>query len=410
MAETTLLRQSAIVRNAPIGSSPPASPPRAVKTGELPLVQMRQTPASPQVLTPQPKPVEILPPRDASSALRTGGLPMISVKMTAQGPQLDDGQDKPVVILPSKDQKSAVAAGGLPMVEVKMTSGGPQVQNLPTAQKVPPQIQGPQPAVSRVLGAASTVNRGRVVRVAAPKTELALPPVPELTAEQLLLCRHLAGKYLAELITSTSTSTSASVTAPVEQDSGEAVEGAPQGSVEAEVEVDRPDVVAASSAAVAGASEPLVRLVQATIEMIDQALVAVAVRAEAAALAAAAAASAAAPVPEAAVLSSAPVGSMAPAGYGTSIIPAAPSTSYVAGRVGQANGYTRAPRRVTQAQALAPRRVAPAGELPVVQVKMDGGRAVVQNQTEVAAARAARRGQPAFVAEVPADLEGISPG
>jgi len=372
MAETTLLRQSAIVRNASVGSSPPLSPPGAVKTGELPLVQMRTPPGAPrQVLTPQPKPVEILPPRDANSALRTGGLPMVNVKMTAQGPQLDDGQDKPVVILPPRDQKHAIAAGGLPMVDVKMTSAGPQVQNIPPSQKAPPQIQAAQPAVSqprRSWGAAPVVNKGRVVHVAAPKPELALPPVPELSADQLMLCRHLVGKYLVDLKTP----------APVVQ--GTVEEPGVPASQDAADPGERVGNVDASGA-VSAVPEGLVLLVEATIETIDQALVAVAVRAEAAEQAAAAAVAAAATaVPAPAV----------------SVIPAAPSTSYVAGRVGgRPNGYARSQRGAGQA----PRRVAP-GQLPMVEVKMNGGRAVVQNQEEVAAARAARMAQSSFTPEV----------
>ena len=384
MAETTLLRQSAIVRNASVGSSPPLSPPGAVKTGELPLVQMRTPPGAPrQVLTPQPKPVEILPPRDANSALRTGGLPMVNVKMTSQGPQLDDGQDKSVVILPPKDQKHSIAAGGLPMVDVKMTSSGPQVQSIPPSQKAPPQIQAAQPAVSqprRSWGAAPVVNKGRVMRVAAPKPELALPPVPELSADQLMLCRHLVGKYLVDL----------NAPAPAVQGTVEPAGPAFQDSVDSGEPVDSTDANAAARAV----PEGLVQLVEATIETIDQALVAIAVRAEAAEVAAAVAASAAA------AAASAPR---------ASIIPAAPSTSYVAGRVGgRPNGYARAQRSAGQA----PRRVAP-GELPVVQVKMNGGRAVVQNQEEVAAARAARMAQPSFVSEVeqvPAEFDGIPSG
>ena len=375
MAETTLLRQSAIVRNTSVGSSPPLSPPGAVKTGELPLVQMRTPPgAPPQVLTPQPRPVEILPPRDANSAQRTGGLPMVSVRMTAQGPQLDDGQDKPVVILPSRDQKHAIAAGGLPMVDVKMTSAGPQVQNIPPSQKAPPQIQAPQPAVSqprRSWGAAPVVNRGRVVRVAAPaKPELALPPVPELSADQLMLCRHLVGKYLVDLKTP----------APVVQGTVDPAAPASQDVADSGEHVVSTDATDAT-ATVSEAPEGLVRLVEATIETIDQALVAVAVRAEAAEQAAAAAVAAAAPaVPTPAA----------------SIIPAAPSTSYVAGRVGaRPNGYVRSQRGAGQA----PRRVAP-GQLPMVEVKMNGGRAVVQNQEEVAAARAARMAPRSFTPEV----------
>lgn len=403
MAETTLLRQSAIVRNSAVGTSPPLSAPGAVKTGELPLVQVKMAPGAPQFLVPQPKPVEILPPRDASSALRTGGLPMISVKMTSQGPQPDDGQDKAVVILPPKDQKHTVAAGGLPMVDVKMTSAGPQVQNLPSAQKAPPQIQGPQPAVSqprRSWGAAPSVNKGRVVRVAAPKIEVPLPPLPEFSAEQLMLCRHLVGKYLADLSAGRPTVQGAEEAAVVVAQGSEAVAAQGPGA-SAEVEVEAGAAGSPDAGTVArGAPEALVYFVESTIETIDQALVAVAVRTEAAEVAAAAAAAAA----EAAAVP-ALAAAILPAAPGTSIIPAAPSASYVAGRVGgRPNGFGRAQRSAGQA----PRRVAQAGELPMVQVKMDGGRAVVQNQQEVAAARAARVAPPSFTSEVvpaPAELD-----
>jgi len=389
MAETTLLRTSAIVRNTSVGNSPPLGPPGAVKTGELPNVQVKKAPGAPQFMVPQAKPVEILPPRDASSALRTGGLPVINVKMTAQGPQLDDGMDKPVVILPPK---RAVSAGGLPMVDVRMTKAGLQVQNMPAAAAVsqPRQTWGAAPPVHRPL-----------VRVAAPKVEPALPPVPELTSDQLLLCRHLVGKYLTDL----------SAAVPLAQDSEQTADGGVQVVT---------DVTAAaapdSGDATAGVSELLVRLVQETIETIDQALIAVAVRAEAAERAAAAAAeraeaaeraAAEAATAAATVAASPPRVVTAP---GTSIIPAAPSASYVAGRVGgrpNPNGYARPQRNASHA----PRGVVGV-ELPRVEVKMDGGKPIVQNQQEVAAARAARaaRGAQPFTSEVQADLDGILPG
>jgi hypothetical protein len=369
MAETTLLRTSAITRNVSIGASPSLGP---VKMGELPLVQVKMAPGGPQVMSPQQKAVEILPPRDANAALHTGGLPMVCVKMTSQGPQLDDGQDKAVVILRPKDQKHAIAAGGLPMVQVKMAPGGPQVQNQPAAQKAPPQIQGPQPAVSqpwRVQGAAPPVNQARVVRVVAPK-QVPLPPVPEFTADQLMLCRHLVGRYLADL----------RVVDPAVQGAAESVESG--GSAESAGSTD------VASVAKEAPESDNVHLAAATIEMIDQTLVAVAVRAEVAALEAANASTVledqASPA-----FSPVPVTSSA-----VSIVPAAPSASYVAGRVGggRTNGYS-GPRWQRNA-AMAPRRVPRPGVLPPVIVKMDGGRAVVQNQAEVAAARAAAQSPP----------------
>lgn len=354
MAETTLLRQSAIVRSASVGTSPPSAPQGAVKTGELPLVQVKMSPGGPQVLTPQQKPVEILPPRDAHSAIRTGDLPMVRVKMTSQGPQPDDGLDKGVVILRQKDQAHAVAAGGLPMVQVKMTSGGPQVQNLPPVQSARPQIQAPQPALSRprtVRGAAPPV--GRTVRIAAPQPpQVPLPPLPEFGADQLMLCRHLVGSYLSDLRAAD----------PSAQEAGES--GA-QGTAESESP---------------GADN--IKLAAATLDTIDQALVSVAVRIEAETLAAEALAAAAAEAPEA------PTAGPAPA----SIIPAAPTAAYVAGRVGgRPGGYTGgySGGRVQRNAGMAPRRVQRSEVLPQVVVKMENGRSIVQNQAEVAAARAA---------------------
>lgn len=381
MAETTLLRQSAIVRNASVGTSPPSAPRGPVKTGELPLVQVKMGPGGPQVLTPQQKPVEILAPRDADSAVRTGGLPMVCVKMTSRGPQIDDGQDSSVVILPPKDQKHAIAAGGLPMVQVKRQTTGFQIQNLPSAQSVRSPVQAPAPALSQPRGA-------RVVRVAAPK-QVPLPPVPEFTADQLMLCRHLVGKYLAAL-------------RPVELPAQESAEGSVQTSAEVSAQsttesIGVPDLeatprevsgpvneAAATSREVSGPvnEDAIAVLAEATIDMIDQALVAVAVRAEAVA-------AANAPIP---LVDQEPlaeeVSPMLPVAPAASIIPAAPTASYVAGRVGgRTNGY--AGGRVQRNASMAPRRVPRAGALPPVIVKMEGGRSVVQNQAEVAAVRAA---------------------
>lgn len=334
MAETQVLRQSAIVRNASIGISPPHGP---VKTGELPLVQVRATPGGPQVKSQPAKAVEILPPRDAASAVRTGGLPMVNIKMTSQGPQIDDGQDNPVVI--KDNRRGAVSIGGLPMVQVKMENGRPQVQTVPNVQDGPPRIQASPTAVSQPRGAyrvaapATSAPRGGGFRVAAPQAapQVVLPPMPEFNADQLMLLRHAADKFLGELRASTETV-------------AESEEGASKEAVNADN----------------------IQIAEAAIETIDQMMVTVAVRAEAAAKAAAAAA--AAPVTFASVAR-------------PSIVPKAPTASYVAGRVGGA--------RIQRHAAMAPRRAPRDGSpLPPVIVKMDGGRSVVQNQEEVAAARA----------------------
>jgi hypothetical protein len=349
MAETTLLRTSAIVRNATF--APPQHGP--VKTGALPLVQVRMTPGGPQIQNKQ-KEVEILPPRDAKSALAIGGLPMVQVKMTQNGPQADDGRDQTVVI---KDvRRAGVATGGLPMLQVKMTQAGPQIQTLSTVQGGPPQIPAAPPALSvpRGHGFAATPH-------AAATRQIALPTVPELPIDQLMLCRHLVEKYLAEqhkTDTAETATTAEAITAEI-----------------------------ATTEAVATVRTENVKLAELTISTLDEALVATAVRAEAATKAAAEAAEAEAEtlLVEAVIAPSAP-GTLA---YAAATIAPAPSASYVAGRVGaRPQGFVGA--RATRNSGLAPRRVARPGEpLPPVIVKMDGGRAVVVNQAEIEQVRAA---------------------
>jgi hypothetical protein len=336
MSETTLLRSSAIVRNATI--APPQHGP--VKSGELQLVQVRLPQGGPQVQEGQQKPVQILPPKDAKAAAMTGGgLPMVNVKMTQNGPQLDDGQNHPVVIK-NAAKLSSVATGELPMVQVKMTPTGPQVQTVSNIQGGPPQIPAERPALSAPRGAlaprqgyvarpaypVASQSRvapvARVARVPAPQVAVPVqptaPPVLDLTVDQLMLCRHLAEKYLAE------------VRSPAD---------APAGTVE---------------------DSDAAWLAVATIAAIDDVLVATA---EAEALA-----EAAPPVPAASTIA-------APAE--TSIAPA-PSVSYSAGRVG-ARSYVAGGRSQRNA-GLAPRRTArteetteaPATETPEPASPADG--------------------------------------
>ncbi len=316
MSETTILRTSAIVRNATF--APPQHGP--VKTGELPLVQVRMAPGGPQVQNGQQKGVEILPPRDAKSALAIGGLPMVQVKMTQNGPQADDGHDQTVVI--KNTARPGVASGGLPQLQVKMTQAGPQVQTLSTVQGGPPQIPAAAPALSAPR---QTVPR-----------QVALPAVPELPLDQLMLCRHLVEKYLVEQ--------RATVTVEDTAKTSETV------------------------------SPENVKLAELTILMLDEALIA-----------AAAANAPALEVADSEIVTVMPTMSYAAA---TSIAPA-PTASYVAGRVGtRPQAFTGA--RTQRNSSLAPRRVARAGgaPLPPVIVKMDGGRAVVENRAEIEQVRA----------------------
>ena len=355
MSDVTLLK-NAISRNATVGATPPHGP---VKTGELPLVHVKPAPGGPQVQEGQQKPVTILPPKDAEAATKTGGLPMVQVKMTQNGPQPDDGRDQPVVVKNSKH--GAVAAGGLPMIQVKMDGGKPQIQTIPNVANGPPQIPAAPPVLSTPRGArvAAPVNQGYVARPAMPGVSLyaaraaapasphathvahvrvasptTLPPVPELTTDQLMLCRHVVGKYLADLLAAAVPS-DPSAELPVKSDA--------------------------------------IALAEATIATIDDALVAVVVRAEAAAKAALAPAVSVAPP----VAAAAATASIAPV----------PSVSYVAGRVGG-----RHAGRAQRNAGMAPRRT-PRGPLPPVIVKMDGQRPVLQNQAEVAQAKAALEAQ-----------------
>jgi hypothetical protein len=350
MADTHLLRNNAIVRNASVGATPPHGP---VKTGELPLVHVKQPPAGPQVQEGQQRPVAILPPKDAESAVKTGGLPMVKVKMVDGKAKADDGHDSPVVI---RDNRQTVAAGNLPMVQVKMENGRPQVQNVPNVQAGPPQIPGAAPALSpqraavpaqtsyalpraphvqsvspQMQSTAVALGQPRVVRVAAPRP--ALPEVPELAIDQWMLCRHLVDTHLTAL----------------------------RVAAEASAEVEESDAV---------------KFAVATLAMIDDTLVAIAVRAEAAALAA----SAPAPAPVAnTYVAPRPVtgGHFSPA----SLAPQVPRhTGYVAQRPGgRSQGNAAMAPRGVQRRSQQPG----AAPLPTVIVEMNGRQPVVQQQPAV---------------------------
>ena len=152
------------------------------------------------------------------------------------------------------------------------------------------------------------------------------------------------------------------------------------------------------------------KLAERAILTLDETLVAVSIRAEAFAKVAAAEA-AAAEVP-------APTPGWAPTNPVTSVVPRAPTASYVAGRVG---GGARplafaGNRSVRSASNMAPRPIARnSGGLPPVIVKMDGGKANVQNAAEVAAARAAiaeqrqqRSAAPPVTSQLPDDLSALA--
>lgn len=391
-----MMKSNQINRTATVGAQPPLG---QLKTGDLPLVQVKAAPVGRQVQEGQQRPLTILPPRDGKPDVTTGALPMVNVKMGQNGPQIDDGREQPVII---RDTKQAVRAGQLPMVNVKMDGGKPVVQNMPHVSGAGPQIPVAPPVLSapRVTRAvAAPMNQGytttspigvargvpssggyaRPVRVGAPQAEVQrvlapaveLPAVPELNVDQLMLCHHLATVYLTNLPTAETA------------EGAEVVEGATEGATEGT------ETEAAEQASLYAHA----MLAKATIATIDDILVATVVRAEAAAKAAEAAAEAATAAPV--VAPPMPVRAQA----STSIAPA-PRVSHNAGSASRSYAM---PSNRPRNNAMAPRRTANSGgPLPMVEVKMDGQRPTVQNAAEVAAAKAAHLA--ARHGDVPSDL------
>ena len=344
MADTQLLRSTAIVANAAVGTSRPP----LVSAGALPLVQVKQVSPGPPVQEGQQRPVTILPPKDTDSAVKTGGLPTVKVKMTDGKPKLDDGLSSSVVI---RDNRNTVAAGGLPMVQVKMENGKPQVQTVPNVQGAGPQIRSAAPALSQP----------RVARIAAPQSVQLRPTAPmqphnqsqalpqaaqpsEFTIDELMFSRYLHDKYLGEQ--RTGDAASEAVTSDNERIAASAL-----------VKLDE-RIAAATAQAVQAAEVPVETPVAVPAIQVN-----------------------AAPIRAAAV------GYVAPAAYAQRPR-TVPTGGYVAPRPG---GHGRINVGGGNA-SLAPRRVARSGQspLPTVQVKMDGGKALVQNQAEIVAAREAQ--------------------
>jgi hypothetical protein len=209
MAEITLLRTSAINRNGaarpvsakaktpaqtsevtmPEASVPVAKPVaaqdqdarRSVTTGGLSPVQVKTIPGGPQI---HGDPSKSLTAKDAGHAVAAGGLSLVQTKAVPGAPQVQGNQSKTFVLLPPRDMGRSVVAGGLPPVQLKMTPGGPQVLSEPRAQRARAQLQN----------APSALSQPRVARAQVPQAV----QEPELTADQLLLCRHLVDKYLGE--------------------------------------------------------------------------------------------------------------------------------------------------------------------------------------------------------------------
>ena len=358
MADVTVLRTSAIVQNAAVGTSRPP----LVSAGALPLVQVKMTPAGPQIHEGQQRPVQMLPPNSRGASVQAGQLPMVQVKMTQNGPQPDDGQNRAVVIKDSRH--GAVNAGGLPMVQVRMDGGKPQVQTVSNVHGGPPQIPAAAPALSQP----------RVARIAAPRqvqvypqpqivqAQIAqaqvqssfVPQMPELSTDQVLFVRHLVDKYLAEHAGNVAADSTTADNVKLAEDTI--------------FVFDR--MIAAVTAQIAeGSVEIPVTASVVEVEAVPVATV---------------------PVVAAPVARVATVGYVAPAAY-TPMGSTAPKRGYVAPRPDGRRVNVPASMRTGNA-SLAPRRVAraQAGALPMVQVKMDGQRAVVVNQAEVAAAKEAQ--------------------
>jgi hypothetical protein len=350
MAETTLLRSTAIVANASVGVSRP--PP--VNAGALPLVQVKPVAPSRVQEGQQQQTVTILPPKDTDSAVKTGGLPMVKIKMTDGKPKPDDGMHNNVVI---KDNRNTVSAGGLPMVQVRMEQGRPQVQSMPNVQNARPQIPSApptalsQPRVARIAAPAPVQLRPQAptqpygqphVQVSAPT---AVSP-PELSVDELMLSRHALDKYLSE-----------------------------QRGDDAGVEAS--DNVKIAESAIGKFDQMIEAAATAPVEVPVGAVVDAPAAAQFA-------------VPSIAVNAApvrvASVGYVPPASY-TQRPRTIPTNGYVAPRPG---GHSRVNMRGNA--SLAPRRVARTGQapLPTVQVKMDGGNPIVQNQADIATAREAK--------------------
>jgi hypothetical protein len=328
-------------------------------------VQVKAPPAGRQVQDGQQKPVQIMAP-NSKGAVATGALPMVQVKMTQKGPQLDDGQNNAVVIM---DNRQTVAAGALPMVQVRMDGGKPQVQTIPNVQGGPPQIPMAAPVLSRprTVGRIAAPQQVQVYpqQIAQAPVQVAQVPQargPELSIDGALFLRHRADTYISEH-TSDVNATPDSTTANNLKIAEDAI-----------FVLDQMIAAASSTEEVVEVTEPAAPISTAPSP---------AVRAQA-------------------------VGYVAPHALSSTGRVAAPARGYVAPRPGGRN------IRMGNA-SLAPRRVARApqsqGGLPIVQVKMDGQRAVVQNQAEVAAAKAAQlqaeaealvASQPAPVATAPA--------
>ena len=388
MSETTLLRQNAIRNNASVG----ATTPGPIKTGELPHVQIKAVPSAPQLqASQQQKTVQILAP-NSKGAITSGDLPMVQIKMGQNGPQPDNGQESAVVVRENK--QPTLAAGGLPMVQVKHDGGPPKIQTMPNVANGPPRI----PTAAPALSAPRTVQTG-VTRVAAPVpapvpapvvAAVPLPELPTFSTDELMLFQHVLTIYVANLSSTTEVS----------------AEGAESGEPRPESEA--------------------VQFARAVLAKTDDALVAIAIHVEAAANSAAIAETTPVEAPPAAPRASGYVTPRAGTGgyYSPAAVAPQAQQSYQvpqhmprqvlpqqapapAAAAPRAGGYVMQQASVRRTQlnsGLVPRGVPRAkgadGKLPMAIIQMNGQKAVVQNQAEIDAARAALAAQ-AAAAEAP---------
>jgi hypothetical protein len=155
---------------------------------------------------------------------------------------------------PNKGAKpQAQLSGALPVVQVNMNSGGPQIQGGQGTARQGVTILPPKGARRNFsTGGLPNQPAKQGVVILPPKEQRASAAQAPLTADQLLLCRHLADKYLVELRS----------TAEVQVEGEQQVEGSVSDNIKlAEVTIAAIDsamaeMTAAAAVAVAAAAAP----------------------------------------------------------------------------------------------------------------------------------------------------------
>lgn len=95
----------------------------------------------------------------------------------------------------------AQLSGALPVVQVNMNSGGPKVSGGQSTTRQGVTILPPKAGTQRFTtgGLPNQPAKQGVVILPPREQQLAAAAVAALSADQLMLCRHLADKYLGEL-------------------------------------------------------------------------------------------------------------------------------------------------------------------------------------------------------------------